>query len=1049
MGGYGVIQGSQMNAAFTQTYTGIPSHSMIYFTITIWAIDTWNGGTDYFQVKFDSTTFMGWKSWDYNSFPPSICGEPSYPDQPGGRIFGRTTHSAATLVFSIISDFDSPSTNESAGFRDLKFLFVNTPVNSAQMMCGKGPLAIGSPYECSCAEGQYYSGTACVICHSSCTSCFGYGSNYCFQCATNYGFDGNNCISCDVSCATCYGISNTQCNSCRTGYVLVTNNTCVPQAKCTSPLSVTGCGSYCDTPCHDNKWVSWYGTCRGSCDFPLDQSIVQTNLIEIPTVGFCVYPCLASQFLYWDGSCKATCGSPLTQTVEGARNFCHFPCLANEIAYFNGSCKAACIVPLVTEIVSSRSICRYPCSAGYYLYANGSCFDHCVSLYTHRVEAGKDYCDSFCPLTQYISYDLTCISICNSPYRIHSNYSGDFCLLPCDGNDYYFTKTKNCSSVCNSDSIIVDEAYKVCLPPKIVAISASAQTTLSRLLHPIRYLDIVMPPKLKRINVIRGNNILSIRVVPGMFSKLTSWVQTSGVTSAFENADIHSSFLVNFLDDLILLAIIIAAEFIFTLIGFAAQLTKLYRVKITLQRIQVLTRFNLPLMLIASNIGDIIFFSIIEFRSFNSKISGAAISLCLSVMMLVIVLAFMTILSYLVYQLNKTKGQVSKDEQSSKLITFDDKWSFFQVLFGGYKKDHILSNSFFLIYTIRLTLPMIIAAVLYMYPFIQVITYVIINSGILVYIPLKKPIKSKINFLNLMLLEVILLMVNTTALILAVSNFSDPLSDGTDDMRVTLGSVILIGDYAIHGLAVIFLLAKITLTIIQALKLRKEASKKERSTWLQLIFLPFQQGGMGFEELEVDYKTPSNRIMNFEERSSARPTGRRETAINHILSRNMLNFMSNSDNSGHNGTDNDTHVESEKKLGIPMSHHPMRKSLFQTYFEPVDQNELMSSTRKRRTMIRPSKVVPQFAPLPLHTFSHSPEANMISVRDNMSALTDVPEVKPSLRPEIEKAFNLQEVEGLNILSERKEEFILRPEIEKAFNLRDVEEVNISSGQKEE
>ena len=849
MWGYSITSGSsQANTAYSNTYSNLPKHTMIYFTLSLWAIDAWQSSYDYFQVKFDTRTFNGWGNWDYSNFPSAQCGYYYYNDLTNGRIFGRVSHSALSLTFNVISQLRGSTSTRALGFRNLNFLFVRSPTSagSTETMCGKASISTGS-LDCYCNEGAYYSSALgyCVSCTTGCLSCFGSGLNQCYQCASGYGWDRDSCVPCTSNCISCIGTSVNECIACQSGYLLVKNGTCIPSSSCAYPLATTGCSRYCDT-CPDGKFLDWTGTCVSTCDLPLQQEVKPTTLNLIPTATVCKFPCSNTQTLYWDGSCQASCSAPFTPRTDRARYFCDFPCPANKILYWDGSCKDTCDFPLVQEIIRNRVVCKYPCYSADYLYPNGTCLDHCNYAYTPGTIAGKKLCTPLCLSPKRMFYDGSCIETCNHPYRVYSDYTGDYCMPPCGINEYFDQETGTCVTHCGTKIILVDKVYLKCLAHKV---------TYVKLIHSIRYLDIVTPPKLQRADVIRGTNILSIRVIPGMFS----WIKmTSQVPSEFRGAGVQTAFITNFLDDLVLLAILIASEIVFSstqfIIGRHAPAVKSF-----IGKIQILSKFNLPLMLIATNVGDIIFFSIIQFRTFDRTEYGAITNLVIAILMVVISALLIGLTSYLVYRAKKAKTIVQKDGSCPEFVTFANKWRNFQVLFGGYSCLTGLSESFFLIYTIRIALPMIIASALFMIPLLQAVLYVAVNLGILVYLFSRRPIKSKISLLNVLVVELVMLMINVSVFILTYLNLSKNDHDEYDTTRTKLGRVIIIGAYIIYYMAPLFLVAKIIDVLVRVYKQRSKGTKKDKSLILQPLFLIFQQGFMGFEEVSFEEpKLPSS-----------------------------------------------------------------------------------------------------------------------------------------------------------------------------------------------
>ena len=926
MGGYNVLRGGdQLGKAFSKTYTNLPSHTMIYFTLSFWAIDSWNKNLDYFEIQLDNSVFTGWNTWDSSTFVGRICGDAYYSDVPGVRLFGRASHSDISVTFSMLSDFDQESTNESLGFRNLNFLFVNNVTDDSEMMCGRAPITIKGAYQCSCIEGQYQNSTGtCLPCHYSCGSCFAYGSNSCFQCATGYGFDGDNCVPCDSSCLTCYGSTPSTCSSCYAGYTLVNNSTCVDQVKCTKPLTLTGCnGRYCDGPCAIGQFLYWNSTCLPTCNFPLQQKLTPTKISIIGSVGYCIYPCSSTKYLYWDGVCRSSCPSPYTLYVEadknycifpcatgeslywnrscivgceyplvkstvggrisceypctngkylypdrscsstcdplfkvrreGGENFCDFPCGAKQVLYWNSSCLTTCNFPLTLDIVGGESVCRYPCTGNNYLYPNATCLNHCNPTFHSRIEAGEKYCDSECGYKNWILYTGNCTTSCPYPLRSFVNYTGEYCILPCDKtSDYFYPDTGKCESTCTERSVVVDGVYNECLV---------AETHIVRLLQHIKYLDVTMPTKLTRMRVIRGNNILSIRLAPSLFDTLSSKIETGPLASVFQKRHVNSSFLVNFIDDLVLLAAILFLECLLTLAHFGFKKGKYHTPASAISHMQVITRFNLPIMLIATNIGDIFFFSILEFRFFDSSLKGANVSLAICIIVLIITITFISFLGYIVYNVKKT----TRSGSVIALARFVRDWRSSQVIFGGQSTPFYLSQTFFLIYTIRLALPMIIAAAFFMIPIFQAALYLAINIVILIYIIRKRPIKSKFNKVNVVLIEIILFLANLSALVLCILDFSS--KEDHKELRSALGMVIIVTGSIIEYMAIAFLIGKIVLIVLEARRARNARNSREKSIWLQMLFISFHQGGMCFEEVQV---SPPLDISEISEREKAR-----------------------------------------------------------------------------------------------------------------------------------------------------------------------------------
>ena len=659
LSGFNVVSGAkQLNNPYQRIYSNLPAHVMIYFTMSYWAVDSWNAGADYFQLALDSKMFTIASPANYKQFPPTTCGNTLYEDLGNVRLFGRVNHQASTLTFKVITQFDQASDNEAIGIRDINLLFVSTSSSITENICEKASITIGTALQCSCIEGQFQNTSAlCQNCHSSCASCFNYGSKYCYECSFGYGFDGTRCVSCSSACSSCNGKGINQCNSCKSGYLLFNNNTCISANTCIFPMSITGCNTYCEPPCGH-------------------------------------------------------------------------------------------------------------------------------------------------------------------------------------GLSYYYEKTNSCIKDCSTAVVLVDDLYFKC----------STEFSVSKLLHPIRYLDVDLPENLQRIRAIRGMNIISIRVIPSMFKRAVRKFTSLILPDEFYKSRLSSSFLVNFVDDLVLLGILLAAEIMLACLQYIFICSKFTSPEILVRSLRMLTGWNLPLMLIATNVGDVIFFASLEFRRPQLNTGFGSFSYTLSIFILVMISCFLIFVAYLSHKAWKIQ---SRNRSNMDYLTFSDfakKWRKFQVIFGGCGHSSAFNQPFFLVYTLRLASPMIIAAFLYKYPFFQSILYTTLSVAILVYLCWRRPIKSKLSSLNLTVIEVALFIVNLSIVALSITT----LVDGEyKRMKEALESVIIAANYFIDAIAIFFLCIKSINILLIVREQHREKSSKVTATWLQLLFIPFQQGGMSFEQVNL------------------------------------------------------------------------------------------------------------------------------------------------------------------------------------------------------
>jgi len=144
---------------------------------------------------------------------------------------------------------------------------------------------------------------------------------------------------------------------------------------------------------------------------------------------------------------------------------------------------------------------------------------------------------------------------------------------------------------------------------------------------------------------------------------------------------------------------------------------------------------------------------------------------------------------------------------------------------------------------------MVFAAFLSSHPLVQTILYVVISVSMITYVIWRKPIQNKLDYINIFVLEGVIFLANMAALTIVGMHMA-----GNTNMKVrnALAELIIVASYIINYMSIIFLITKVVSNIRLAMMHRKSASKyEEKAVWLNMLFLPFQQGGMGFEQVQL------------------------------------------------------------------------------------------------------------------------------------------------------------------------------------------------------
>jgi len=480
MGGYHITGNG---GEFTRTYTGLPSHNTIYFSVYMWQIDT-QESADLFRIYFDGVLVSDWNSngYSFTAYPaPNVCGG-SLADYTNILIGGKAPHSASTLTFKLASMYNSASNSFQVGFRNLNLLFQNSPTTTTTSACAFASQTDLTVSSCLCGSNQYdpVGSSSCAACNSICKTCTGSNANTaCTSCPSGSSYDGLTCMTCHSSCDQCKGTTSTDCVRCPSGRFLYPDGTCLP--SCSSPFVTVADGQYqsCSPPCASGEYYYQNGTCLSSCTSPFTQSssggVTYCNfpcsssnyyysngscLSSCPTPystvskstyeKYCQSPCLSSQYYYQNNTCQSSCTSPFVQSVQGVLTFCNFPCSGSNYLYSNGSC-LSCNTPFTSITKGSvERYCQSPCSSSQYYFANNnSCGANCYSPFVAVTSGELQSCNSPCTSSQYLYWNNTCEATCTSPLVATSSASNQFCNLPCALGEYYY-QNNTCSSSCNS-----------------------------------------------------------------------------------------------------------------------------------------------------------------------------------------------------------------------------------------------------------------------------------------------------------------------------------------------------------------------------------------------------------------------------------------------------------------------------------------------------------------------------------------------------------------------------------------------------------------------
>lgn len=277
---------SQLGQYFSRQYTDLPTHQVIKYSFSAWATDSWDwvpGQYDKFQIQFDSLPVVNGFGVQYQ-IGSSLCGHTTYRDFADIRVIGTIGHSSSSLTLNFIDQFNTATTDEAFGIRDISLVFSNDSpgTDSICAYSASGATLYGITI-CTCEAGEYFSGSGCIGCSQECATCDGPGVEKCIECADGYYFDGTKCSKCDSSCIHCTGPKYNQCYECPSGFVLF-NGVCIEASRCaSSPFTMDYDPDVCYSPCSLGVYDTWGESCYPPC--PTSSGISDLN-------GICKSNCL-------------------------------------------------------------------------------------------------------------------------------------------------------------------------------------------------------------------------------------------------------------------------------------------------------------------------------------------------------------------------------------------------------------------------------------------------------------------------------------------------------------------------------------------------------------------------------------------------------------------------------------------------------------------------------------------------------------------------------------------------------------------------------------
>ena len=283
---------------------------------------------------------------------------------------------------------------------------------------------------------------------------------------------------------------------------------------------------------------------------------------------------------------------------------------------------------------------------------------------------------------------------------------------------------------------------------------------------------------------------------------------------------------------------------------------------------------NFVLAQLSSIYGDILLFSMLEYRSPNFNSSWSRFSFVSSFVLMIGMLVLLGAHVFLLKNYQKIKH--SNHESLSQFVN-NNKGSF--VLFNDFQDYSFVRQSFLLLLTARDLVFSLLLATMFDHPLVESVFILCLNLAMATYLILKPPFKNVFDAAQQLFYEVIALIVNVCILIMAIM---DEIHSTGADIRTFIGKFIIATNMVFNFGSLAFMLVKAFLTcreIYLAHKLIKALTKKTLKIQQTHRFSAFKNkldqssldqtlchldltSNQPFDDKQTELKAPLNEILS-------------------------------------------------------------------------------------------------------------------------------------------------------------------------------------------
>jgi len=409
--------------------------------------------------------------------------------------------------------------------------------------------------------------------------------------------------------------------------------------------------------------------------------------------------------------------------------------------------------------------------------------------------------------------------------------STEYGCLSC-AEDYYFSEKKCVTdkqperlNPSTSKTIESSQTASRAVTQVVNALTAGGSSGVStafggKIFSNVKFLNISYSLQLEDALASWGSDFISLGLTPDMPNSVQQQIPEEPVPYVFEKRDVPSSFLRNFWASLGMLFFVLMIFAVAKSLEWFSRSRKIpYLSHAILGGVRAYIQ-NFAFAQLYSVYGDILLFSILEFREPNFSTSWSRFSFFGALFLLCLMFVLLPLHIFLIRNYQKFK---SNPEALSQFVD-NHKGNF--VAFNDFKDCSFVRQSFMLLLTGRDLLFSLLLATMFDHPLIESVFILCLNIAMVIYLILKPPFKSVFDATQQLFYEIIALAVNVCILMMAIM---DERNITGADLRNSIGKFIIITNMIFNFGSLAFMLIKAVQTFVeiyQNYKAKRDSKKK-------------------------------------------------------------------------------------------------------------------------------------------------------------------------------------------------------------------------------